>query len=178
MASGRGTDLWTAIRQPLASESPAAMILFTDGQKTGNNSPQAAAEEAKLRGVPLLIVGVGDPTRRRNLWLSSEVFARPQVWQDEPFEIDAPISTDGIEPGEVRAELIEQRIGENDAAIGDGTVVQTTSIRIGIPGERASAAFSHTRANPAASSIPSRSIRWPTSSATRTIKKLPRSSRS
>ncbi|MDX1944382.1 MAG: vWA domain-containing protein [Pirellulaceae bacterium] len=144
VADGRGSDLWGAIRQSLAGESPAAIVMFSDGQHTGKDSVRDAAREAKERGVPLLVVGVGDPAHHRNLWLASEVYVRPQVWQDEPFEVDARISTSGIEPGEVRAELIEQRVGDNDAAIGSGTVVQSISVPVGIPGQRARAQFSHT----------------------------------
>ena len=88
VADGRGTDLASAIRQSLAADRPAAIVLFTDGQHTGKDDPRDAAREAKSRGVPLLIVGVGDPSRPRNLKLAN-VYVRPQVWQDEPFEIDA-----------------------------------------------------------------------------------------
>src|SRR4029453_10199719 len=53
------------------------------------------------------------------------------------------ISIEGIDVPEVRAELIEQRVGDNDAAIGGGTVVQTVQVT-NKPGERPRAQFSHT----------------------------------
>jgi len=142
VAEGRGSDLWTAIRQSLASDSPAAIVMLTDGQHTGKDDARAAAREAKERGVPLLVVGVGDPSRPRNLKVVN-VLVRPQVWQDEPFEVDAPISVEGIDAPEIRAELVEQRVGDNDAAIGGGTVVQTVQVT-SKPGERPRAQFSHT----------------------------------
>jgi len=142
VAEGRGSDLWIAIRQSLASDSPAAIVMFSDGQHTGKDDARAAAREAKERGVPLLVVGVGDPSRPRNLKIAN-VLVRPQVWQDEPFEVDAPISIEGIDVPEVRAELVEQRVGDNDAAIGGGTVVQTVQVT-NKPGERPRAQFSHT----------------------------------
>jgi uncharacterized membrane protein len=142
VAEGRGSDLWSAIRQSLASDSPAAIVMFSDGQHTGKDDARAAAREAKERGVPLLVIGVGDPSRPRNLKVAN-VLVRPQVWQDEPFEVDAPISVEGIDAAEIRAELVEQRVGDNDAAIGGGAVVQTVQVS-NKPGERPRAQFSHT----------------------------------
>jgi uncharacterized membrane protein len=143
VADGRGSDIWSAIRQSLATDSPAAVVLITDGQHTGKDDARAAAREAQERGVPLLVVGTGDPSRPRNLRVAN-VFVRPQVWQDEPFEIDAPIAAEGIDVPEVRAELVEQRVGDNDAAIGGGTVVQTVQVPLPRAGERPRAQFSHT----------------------------------
>jgi hypothetical protein len=143
VADGRGTDLWSAIRQSLASDSPSAIVMFTDGQHTGKDDPHAAAREAKDRGVPLLIVGVGDPSKPRNVKLAN-IYVRPQVWQDEPFEVDAMVSAQGVDGGDVRVELIEQRVGDNDATIGEGTVVQTLQLPVPQGGGRLRAQFSHT----------------------------------
>jgi hypothetical protein len=143
VADGRGSDLAGAIRQSLAAESSAAVVLFTDGQHTGQDDPRAAAREAHERGVPLLIVGVGDPSRPRNLKLAN-LYVRPQVWQEEPFEIDAIVSAEGIDAGEVRVELVEQRVGDNDQAIGSGAVVQSLQLPIPAGGGRLRAQFSHT----------------------------------
>ncbi|HEX5103251.1 MAG TPA: VWA domain-containing protein [Pirellulaceae bacterium] len=143
VADGRGSDLAMAIRQALASDSPAAIILLTDGQHTGKDDPREAAREAKERGVPLLVVGVGDASRPRNLKVAN-LYVRPQVWQDEPFEIDAIVTAQGMEAGEVRIELLEQRVGDNDAAIGSGTVVQSLQLPVPEGGGRLRAEFSHT----------------------------------
>jgi hypothetical protein len=143
VAEGRGSDLWMAIRQGLANENPAAMVLLTDGQHTGKDDPREAAREARERGVPLLVVGVGDPSRPRNVRLAN-LYVRPQVWQDEPFEIDAIVSAQGVEAGEVRVELLEQRVGDNDAAVGSGTVVQSLQLPVPEGGGRLRAEFSHT----------------------------------
>ena len=143
VAAGRGSDLWNLIRQSLAADNPAAVVLFTDGQHTGKDDPREAAREAQARGVPLLIVGVGDPSRPRNLKLAN-LYVRPQVWQEEPFEIDAIVVAEGIEAGEVRVELVEQRVGDNDLAIGGGTVVQSLQLPVPEGGGRLRAQFSHT----------------------------------
>jgi hypothetical protein len=143
VADGRGTDLAGAIRQSLASDSPAAMVLFTDGKHTGQDDPREAAREAKARGVPLLIVGVGDPSRPRNLKVAN-LYVRPQVWQEEPFEIDAIISAEGVDSGEVRVELIEQRVSESGQPAGGGAVVQSLQLPVPTGAGRLRAEFSHT----------------------------------
>lgn len=143
VASGRGTDLWNLIRQALTADNPAAVVIYTDGQHTGKDDPREAAREAQARGVPLLIVGVGDPSRPRNLKLAN-LYVRPQVWQEEPFEIDAVVVAEGVESGEVRVELVEQRVGDNDLAVGSGTVVQSLQLPVPEGGGRLRAQFSHT----------------------------------
>lgn len=142
-ADGRGTDLWMAIRESMSADSPAAVVLFTDGQHTGRDDPRIAAREAKERGIPLYIVGVGDPSKPRNLKVAS-LYVRPQVWQDEPFEIDAIITAQGIEAGDVRVELIEQKVSESDQALGSSATVQTLQLEVPDGGGRLRAQFSHT----------------------------------
>ncbi len=142
-AVGRGTDIWTVIREAAASDSPAAAIILSDGQHTAKDDPRVAALEAKERGMPLYIVGVGDPSRPRNLRVAN-VYVRPQVWQDEPFEIDAMIVAQGLSASEVRVELIEQRVSDSDMAVGEGTVVQSLQLPVPEGGGRLRAQFSHT----------------------------------
>jgi uncharacterized membrane protein len=143
VAEGRGSNLAGAIRQSLAADNPAAVVLFTDGQHTGQDDPHDAAREAKARGVPLFVVGVGDPSRPRNLKLAN-LYVRPQVWQEEPFEIDAIVAAEGIDAGEVRVELVEQRVGDSDQAVGSGAVVQSLQLPVPPGGGRLRAQFSHT----------------------------------
>jgi von Willebrand factor type A domain len=144
VAEGRGTDLAGAIRQALATDNPAAIILFSDGQHTGRDDPREAAREAQTRGVPLLVVGIGDPSQPRNLKVAS-VYVRPQAWQAEPFEIEAVIAAEGSAVGSaLRVELIEQRIGENQAAVGSGSVVQSLQLPAPDAPGRWRAQFTHT----------------------------------
>jgi hypothetical protein len=144
VAEGRGTDLSSAVRQSLAVDRPAAVVLFTDGQHTAKDDPLGAAREAKSRGVPLLVVGVGDPTRRKNLSVA-KVYARPQAWQEEPFEVDAVIRFENAEAADVRLDLVEQRVGDNDQPASGGTVVQTMQMAAPEKGNgQRSAQFFHT----------------------------------
>jgi hypothetical protein len=142
-ADGRGTDIWTVIRESAASDNPAAAVIITDGQHTAKDDPRGAAREAKERGMPLLIVGVGDPSKPRNVRVAN-VYVRPQVWQDEPFEIDAMIVAQGLSASDVRVELIEQRVSDSDQAAGEGTVVQSLQLQVPEGGGRLRAQFSHT----------------------------------
>jgi hypothetical protein len=148
VAEGRSTDLTSAVHQSLTSERPAAIVIFTDGQHTGKNDPREAAREAQARGVPLLMVGLGDPSRRKNLAVA-KVYASPQVWQQEPFEIDAVVHFQDAETSSAKVELREQRIGSDEQAVGEGTVVSTLEITAPDGGTgQATAQFSHTAADP------------------------------
>lgn len=146
-ADGRGTDLWMAIRESMSTDSPAAVVMFSDGQHTGRDDPRNAALEAKERGVPFFMVGVGDPSKPRNLRVAS-LYVRPQVWQDEPFEIDAIVTAQGIEAGDARVELIEQKVNESDKSLSSGAVVQTLQLEVPEGGGRLRAQFSHTAKEP------------------------------
>ncbi len=148
VAEGRSTDLASAVQQSLTVERPAAIVIFTDGQHTGKNDARESAREAKARGVPLLVIGVGDPTRRKNLAVA-RVYASPQVWQQEPFEIDAVVHFQDAEMASARVELLEQRVGDDERAVGEGTVVSTLEVAAPDGGTgQATAQFSHTAAEP------------------------------
>src|SRR5262249_6308094 len=110
---------------------------------TGREEPREAGREGKTRGVPLLVVGVGDPSRPRNLRVDS-LYVRPQVWQHEPFEIDAVLSAQGVADEEVHLELVEERLGAGDQAASNPTVVQSLRLPIPAGGGRLQAQFSHT----------------------------------
>jgi len=142
-AEGRGTDIAAAIREAIASENPAAVILFTDGQHTGKDDPREAAREAKAKGVPLLVVSVGDPSRPKDLRVA-KVYVRPQIWSEEPFEVEAKIVAQGMEEGgEAEVALIEKRIGD-DGTPSAGSVVARKSVSIPANGGSINCQFSHT----------------------------------
>ncbi len=121
LADGRGSDLWLAIHEPLA-RNPAAIVLFTDGQHTGKESPLAAAQEAKRQNVKVYIVGVGDPSRPKNLRVDS-VYVQPNVWKKDPFQVQVEVSSQDIDPQNVSVELIEQKVNESDGSLGPEKVV-------------------------------------------------------
>lgn len=143
-ADGKATDLALAIREGIASDSPSALILFTDGQHTAPADPRDAAREAKEKGTPIFIVGVGDARRPRNLRVAS-VYARPRVWQGEPFEIEATIIGQGMEARQVKVELVEFKLGDSDAPrdADSGLVVASQDLTIEEGDSRVTASFSH-----------------------------------
>ncbi|MFO0869900.1 MAG: vWA domain-containing protein [Pirellulales bacterium] len=85
---GRGTDLTAALRTALEGEPPAAIVLLSDGRHTGRDDPREVAREAGERQIPIVAVEVGETQRQTSARVVG-VHARPRVWQDEPFEIEA-----------------------------------------------------------------------------------------
>jgi hypothetical protein len=127
VADGRGSDIHLAIREPLSARSPAAMILFTDGQHTGKEDPREAAREALAQNVKLYIVGVGDPSRPKNLRIDS-VYVQPNIWKKDEFGVEVALSIQGIDPQSVPLELIEQKVNESDGSLGPEKVVQRETL--------------------------------------------------
>jgi uncharacterized membrane protein len=142
-AEGRGTDIAAFVREAVAADNPAAVIVYSDGQHTGKDDPREAAREAKSKGVPLLVVGVGDPSRPKDLRVAN-VYVRPQIWSEEPFEVEAVILAQGVEGGEAQVELIEKRLSDTDSTPSAGTVVARKSVSIPAAGGRIPCQFSHT----------------------------------
>ena len=114
-AQGAATDLASAISDGLMDPVTAAIVLFTDGQHTsqdaGKDNLRSLAAKARRQRVPLLIVGVGDPARPRNLEVS-DVYADPQVWKGDPFEIQAVLRAEGAAGETVTVKLMRQQITE------------------------------------------------------------------
>lgn len=106
VVNGQTTDITRAVQGVLSERNLGAVVLFTDGQHTEKSNPLAAAERAKQLGVPLLIVGLGDPTPRRNLEIS-KVVADDEVWKNSRFEIQAVLRAEGYAGEDVQVQLIE-----------------------------------------------------------------------
>lgn len=147
VATGRVTDIHAAIKEALTLSPLAAIVLLTDGQHTGNDDPRLAAPEAKQKGVPLLIVGVGDPSRPRNLRLAN-IYVRPHAWQNDPFEIEAVLLAQGIPPQDVTLELLQHKVSDADDQPGLGTVVQRSQVTLPQTGGQLRHSFSHTATEP------------------------------
>ncbi len=142
-AEGRGTDIGRAIRDSLGIKPLSAIVLITDGQQTTPDRPQDAAQQAGDKEVPLLIVGIGDPSRPRNLKLE-EIYVRPKVWPNEPFQIDVVVRADGIEARkQVALELTEQRISDTDGQPGAERVLERVNLTVPEGGGRIRQSFAH-----------------------------------
>lgn len=141
VAEGRGTDLSLGIKEGLSLNPLAAVVIFTDGQNTAQDNPLEAAQEAKAKGVPLFIVGVGDPSRPRDLAVK-DISVPTKAWPKEPFEITALISADQLDSRDVRVELIEHRMAEGDSQPGEGSTVETHTLALPAGGGQVRHVFS------------------------------------
>ena len=130
---GRDTELGRAIRDALAGEPPAAIVLFTDGQHTGLDDPRDAARLAADQQVPLLVVGVGESSRPRSSRVAG-VYAPSRVWKDEPFEIEAVVAAFDPAAKNLRVSLWERRLDSDPAAGGkeppDAVRIETVDLPV------------------------------------------------
>jgi hypothetical protein len=142
-ADQRSTDIARAVQEGLTADRPAAIIVLTDGQQTTGDA-RAAASQAKARGVPLLVVGIGDE-RRPSLVRVMRIDARPQAWKNEPFEVAAILQFQNAAAGERRVELLEQPIDARQQPLGSAAVVQSLTVNVPEGGSgQATARFSYT----------------------------------
>jgi hypothetical protein len=118
--TSHSTNLASAVEAGLKMQRPGAIIFFTDGQHTTPDDVSESVRHAKSRRVPLLLVGVGDPSRPKTERVRS-VLAPTQAWPGEPFEIEAVLSFQGVDPGSRRVELFEEQLNDsgqrNDAKL-------------------------------------------------------------
>lgn len=126
-ANGRSTDIWQALKEALGVSQLAGIILCSDGQHTAADDPIEIAQSARDSGIPIYVIGIGDPNRPRNIAIS-EVFVLAKARPDEPFEIDALITGQDVAGETVSVELIEQLLSPEDGKPGPERTVQTQSI--------------------------------------------------
>ncbi|MEM1069078.1 MAG: hypothetical protein AAGG48_24520 [Planctomycetota bacterium] len=146
----RGTDLYQAIAKTINDDRTSAAIFFTDGQHTSNESGPdqllAIAKSAGDEGIPLLFVGLGDPDPPRNLQVS-EVYADPQVWRGDPFEIQVVLQAFGVESQTVIVTLFERKVLEDGKLSSTETELQRREVTIPDGGGQQRLIFSHTSAS-------------------------------
>jgi len=143
VADGRATDISQAIRAMLAKDPLAGIVLFSDGQQTSGDDPTDAARQAKERGVPIFVVGLGDPSRPRNVKLE-HVYVRPQAWRNEPFEIEAVLSAMGVSSGDTMVQLIERPLIDGAGSPTAGAVAAQQRISFDGQTQRQTIKFTHT----------------------------------
>jgi von Willebrand factor type A domain len=141
VANGQETNLYRALQEALAEKQLAAVVLFTDGQHTGGDDPVLIARRARELGVKLLIVGVGDPSSRKNLEIS-EIYADRQVFKGAEFEIQTLLRSEGYPNEKVQVELTERRIPANGGPPSEEKTVDSKAITIPPEGGQVRIAFS------------------------------------
>lgn len=145
--TGPGTNLQRALNEALAERLTAAVVVLSDGQHTDRATSRddvlAVAKQAKLKDVPLLIVGLGDPNRPRNVQ-ASEVYADSQVWKDDPFELQATLRSEGLGANDpVKVSLLEYAYADDDK-VGEPTTLETRDVPLPADGGQVRLSFSHT----------------------------------
>ncbi len=152
VADGSGTDLARALREAMSDKLTSAVVAFTDGQHNGSESLEETVDEAKRRGIPLFFVGIGDPMRPVNLNVS-ELYADPQVWKADPFEVQAILRAQGIENESVTVELLETgppagADGDVVAEPSEEKVLATQEVVVNAENPQARLVFAHTFEEP------------------------------
>ena len=97
-AQGSFTNIFRAVRNvdaELRAVPLAAMVLVTDGCRNSGGSTSDAARILQARGVPLYVLGVGDPRPPESLEVV-EVAAPRQVRRDTEVELDVTVKHSGI----------------------------------------------------------------------------------
>lgn len=141
VANGQATNLHRAVSEALAEKQLAAIVVFTDGQHTESDDPLKAAQRAKELGVPLFIVGVGDPAPRKNLEIS-EIYADRQVFKGARFEVQGLLRAEGYGGEEVDVVFTESRVSPDDGKAGDPVEIEKKTVRIPAGGGQLRLAFS------------------------------------
>ncbi|MCH2183612.1 MAG: VWA domain-containing protein [Mariniblastus sp.] len=150
---GLGTDLWQALRESIDNANRlSAIVLISDGQHNGSEDPIEIASRAQSLGIPIYVIGVGDPNPPRNVSVN-EVFVRSKAYPDEPFEVEAILQVNssgdrGGMPGQLAVDLVQQRFNERTGQMEDRQIIQSKQVDVPEKGGRIRVDFDHTLSEP------------------------------
>lgn len=147
--AGVATDISGVLSKLLSDDSNvSSIVLISDGQHNGSQDPMDWAQKAAKKEIPIFTVGVGDPTRPRNISVD-EVYARSKVRPTEPFVIEALVRGEDLEQAQVSLQLFEQTLDpETKKPVGQAKLVQTKVANVPAGGGRARVNFGHTQNQP------------------------------
>ena len=151
-ANGLGTDIWQALRESLDDASRlSSVVLISDGQHNGTEDPIEIASKAASLGIPIYVIGVGDPNPPKNLAVN-EVYVRQNAYPDEPFEIEAILQTSQVGdegmPPNIDVRLVQQRIDSGTGKPGAPQAIKSKSVEVPANGGRIRVDFDHTLNQP------------------------------
>lgn len=148
VANGRGTDLWQGLREILGDTNRlSAIVIAGDGQHNGPEDVLSLLrDESSKKNIPIFTVGVGDPSRPRNLSVT-DVYVREKAQPNEQFEIEALLYAEDVQQSQVDVELIQHQIGSDGNSTGE-QVVDTAAVNVPANGGRMRVDFSHVVAVP------------------------------
>ena len=146
-ANGLGTDIWQALRESLDDASRiSSIVLISDGQHNGTEDPLEISRKAASLGIPIFVIGVGDPNPPKNLAVT-EVYVRDKAYPDEPFEIEAILQTSQVGdegmPSSIDVQLVQQRIDPDSGKPGAPQPVKSKAVDVPLNGGRIRVDFDH-----------------------------------
>ena len=123
----------------------SAVVLISDGQHNGGEDPLEIAKKAASLGIPIFVIGVGDPNPPKNLSVN-EVYVRDKAYPDEPFEIEAILQSSQVGdtgmPSRIEVQLIQQAV-DSTGKPGTPEQVKTKDVEVPINGGRIRVDFDH-----------------------------------
>ncbi len=105
--SGSATNIDLGIRRAIevVGGAPlAGIVVLSDGGFNDGAPVEEAARRARDRGVPIHVVGIGDPTAPRNIRVT-DIIAPDTTLTRDPFAITARITAHGFEGQSLRVRL-------------------------------------------------------------------------
>lgn len=124
---GSRTDIRQALKSALNVSQLQAIVLVSDGQHTSADVPTDVAEEAAELGIPIYVIGVGDPRRIRNVSVS-EVWVLTKARPGEPFDIDFLLNGEDVQGQTVNVQLVRQTVNEESGDLGEETVLDRKTV--------------------------------------------------
>ncbi|MEK6798486.1 MAG: hypothetical protein AABZ12_05950 [Planctomycetota bacterium] len=124
-ANGSTTNIERAFRRAVESAAGApiaGMIVFSDGGFNQGASAEDVARFAAERGIAIHAVGIGDPSPPRNVRVS-ELSAPENVFQQDPFSINARFANEGIDGERLRVVLQERSLADGGERLVDARIV-------------------------------------------------------
>ncbi len=141
-ARGTGTDLARAVETSLAERLTSGIVILSDGQHNAQSDLQSVADVAANHKVPLLIMGLGDPDKPTNLQVA-EIYADPQVWKNDPFEVQATLRSQGLEGETVEVSLLEVVASEDPDLPSEDTLLESKQVTLPDDGSQVRLSFTH-----------------------------------
>ncbi len=132
VASGASTRIERAVRrsvESLGGAPIAGIVVLSDGGFNEGASPADVARYARERGIPIHVVGIGDPAEPRNVRIA-EVIAPDNVFEKDPFSISAELTSQGLVGETIQIQLRERRAD----SMSEGQVVDTSTASVGLGG--------------------------------------------
>ncbi len=142
IANGRGTDISYALREKLSdSGRTSALILSSDGQHNGTDDLMELADRARELDIPIHTIGVGDPSRPKNLSVD-KLYIREKISVNEPFAVEASMYVEDYQEDSILVELLQHELSAEGAML-EGVAIDSKDVDIPDGGGRLRHVFSH-----------------------------------